>query len=45
MESRDTERNDIEKEVKVLHSRQSELIEKLDQCRLSTTIDCYSGID
>ncbi len=36
MESRDIERNDIEKEVKELHNRQSELIEKLDHFRLST---------
>lgn len=36
MESRDIERNDIENEVKELHNRQSELIEKLDHFRLST---------
>ncbi len=35
MESRDIERNDIEKEVKELYNRQNELIEKLDHFRLS----------
>jgi hypothetical protein len=36
MESRDIERNDLEKEVKDLNNRQSELIDKLDHFRLST---------
>ncbi len=36
MESRDIERNDIEKEVKELYNRQNELTEKLDHFRLST---------
>ncbi|CAF2719161.1 unnamed protein product [Rotaria sp. Silwood2] len=34
LESRDIKRNDIEKEVKELYNRQSELIEKLDRFRL-----------
>jgi hypothetical protein len=41
MESRDIERNDIEKEVKELHNRQSDLIEKLDHFRLSTKLSFY----
>lgn len=38
MESRDIERNDIEKEVKDLHNRQFELIEKLDHFHLSMKV-------
>ncbi|CAF0802188.1 unnamed protein product [Rotaria sp. Silwood1] len=34
LESRDIKRNDIEKEVKELYNRQSELVEKLDRFRL-----------
>ncbi len=44
MESRDIERNDIENEVKELHNRQSELIEKLDHFRLSTIVFFYPNV-